>query len=189
MGAIENPRSIGNPCATCISVRGCSLSCCVEGSMVQLRCSRDTVRIRRQSKSPAPNLHQGMHQVVTLVKRGDRWRAQVRRLGQAPLSKTFGSRGEAAAWARDVENCGSWVLSGAIMRNRLGYRPSHCPYMELLHRARVGECLDISSILRPASPSMETARNCQMTPRLRRPHFKRRGKCYVTGGSPFRERV
>ena len=45
-----------------------------------------------------------MHQMATLVKRGDRWRAQVRRLGQAPLSKTFASRGEAAAWARDVEN-------------------------------------------------------------------------------------
>jgi len=42
--------------------------------------------------------------MATLVKRGDRWRAQVRRLGQAPLSKTFASRGEAAAWARDVEN-------------------------------------------------------------------------------------
>src|SRR5262249_25978735 len=33
-----------------------------------------------------------------------RWRAQVRRVGQSPLSKTFASRGEATAWARDIEH-------------------------------------------------------------------------------------
>jgi integrase len=42
--------------------------------------------------------------MATLVKRGDRWRAQVRRLGEPALSKTFASRAEAAAWARDVEH-------------------------------------------------------------------------------------
>ena len=42
--------------------------------------------------------------MATFSKRGTRWRAQVRRIGQSPLSKTFASRTEAVAWARDVEH-------------------------------------------------------------------------------------
>jgi integrase len=42
--------------------------------------------------------------MATILKRGARWRAQVRRLGNTPLSKTFASKTDAAAWARDVEN-------------------------------------------------------------------------------------
>jgi integrase len=42
--------------------------------------------------------------MATIVKRGDRWRAQVRRTGQPALSKTFASRTDAAAWARDMEH-------------------------------------------------------------------------------------
>lgn len=42
--------------------------------------------------------------MATFTKRGTRWRAQVRRNGQSALSKTFASRADAAAWARDVEH-------------------------------------------------------------------------------------
>jgi integrase len=42
--------------------------------------------------------------MATFMKRGTRWRAQIRRLGNTPLSKTFASKSDAAAWARDVEN-------------------------------------------------------------------------------------
>src|SRR5262249_42104724 len=42
--------------------------------------------------------------MATFTKRGARWRAQVRRIGQSPLSKTFASRADAVAWARDVEH-------------------------------------------------------------------------------------
>ena len=42
--------------------------------------------------------------MATFTKRGTRWRAQVRRVGQSPLSKTFANRADAAAWARDVEH-------------------------------------------------------------------------------------
>lgn len=42
--------------------------------------------------------------MATIVKRGPRWRAQVRRIGQPSLSKSFASRADAAAWARDVEH-------------------------------------------------------------------------------------
>lgn len=42
--------------------------------------------------------------MATFSKRDGRWRAQVRRIGHSPLSKTFATRGEAAAWARDVEH-------------------------------------------------------------------------------------
>ncbi len=42
--------------------------------------------------------------MATISKRGNRWRAQVRRLGQSPLSKTFGSKAEATAWAREIEH-------------------------------------------------------------------------------------
>src|SRR5882757_948155 len=42
--------------------------------------------------------------MATFMKRGTRWRAQVRRLGNTPLSKTFANKSDAAAWARDVEN-------------------------------------------------------------------------------------
>jgi integrase len=42
--------------------------------------------------------------MATFTKRGARWRAQVRRIGESPLSKTFANRSDAAAWARDVEH-------------------------------------------------------------------------------------
>jgi integrase len=42
--------------------------------------------------------------MATIVKRGKRWRAQVRRLGNAALSKTFATHSAATAWARDIEN-------------------------------------------------------------------------------------
>jgi integrase len=42
--------------------------------------------------------------MATFTKRGARWRAQVRRIGQSPVSKTFATRAEAVAWARDVEH-------------------------------------------------------------------------------------
>jgi integrase len=42
--------------------------------------------------------------MATFTKRGTRWRAQVRRAGQSPLSKTFANRSDAVAWARDVEH-------------------------------------------------------------------------------------
>jgi hypothetical protein len=36
-------------------------------------------------------------------KRGSSWQAQVRREGHPPLSKTFKTKADAAAWARDTE--------------------------------------------------------------------------------------
>jgi integrase len=42
--------------------------------------------------------------MATFTKRGPRWRAQVRRIGQSALSKTFANRADAVAWARDVEH-------------------------------------------------------------------------------------
>jgi len=41
--------------------------------------------------------------MATIVKRGPRWRAQVRRTGHSTLSKTFTARADAMAWARDIE--------------------------------------------------------------------------------------
>jgi integrase len=41
--------------------------------------------------------------MATIVKRGTRWRAQVRRVGHSPVSQSFASKSEAAAWARTVE--------------------------------------------------------------------------------------
>lgn len=41
--------------------------------------------------------------MATIVKRGPRWRAQVRRTGHSTLSKTFATRAEALAWGRDIE--------------------------------------------------------------------------------------
>jgi integrase len=42
--------------------------------------------------------------MATFMKRGARWRAQVRRIGQSALSKTFASHADAVAWARDIEH-------------------------------------------------------------------------------------
>jgi integrase len=42
--------------------------------------------------------------MATFTKRGTRWRAQVRRIGQSMLSKTFDNKADAVAWARDVEH-------------------------------------------------------------------------------------
>ena len=42
--------------------------------------------------------------MATLTKRGNYWRAQVRRLGFPPQSKTFDTNAEAEAWARATES-------------------------------------------------------------------------------------
>jgi integrase len=42
--------------------------------------------------------------MATIVKRRDRWRAQIRRIDHKPLSKAFATKQEAAAWARDIEH-------------------------------------------------------------------------------------
>lgn len=42
--------------------------------------------------------------MATITKRGNRWRAQVRRLGYAPMSKSFASKRDAEAWARETEH-------------------------------------------------------------------------------------
>jgi len=41
--------------------------------------------------------------MATFRKRGSRWQAQIRRLGQKPLSKTFTNKRDAEAWARQTE--------------------------------------------------------------------------------------
>jgi hypothetical protein len=41
--------------------------------------------------------------MATILKRGDRWRVHVRRFGHDPISKTFASRTDGAAWAREIE--------------------------------------------------------------------------------------
>src|SRR5688572_11456914 len=41
--------------------------------------------------------------MATIRKRGSSWQAQVRREGYPPLSKSFPSKAEATAWARDRE--------------------------------------------------------------------------------------
>src|SRR4051794_3916878 len=41
--------------------------------------------------------------MATIRKRGSSWQAQVRREGYSPLSKTFLSKADAVAWARDKE--------------------------------------------------------------------------------------
>src|SRR3984957_3223926 len=76
------------------------VSPCMFGPMVQLWCSFDT----------ALNLYRLHHSctkdcthMATIVKRGPRWRAQVRRTGHSTLSKTFAARADAMAWARDIE--------------------------------------------------------------------------------------
>jgi integrase len=42
--------------------------------------------------------------MATILKRDTRWRAQIRRQGQRALSKSFASKAEAAAWAREIES-------------------------------------------------------------------------------------
>ena len=42
--------------------------------------------------------------MATIIKRGEKWQAKIRRLGFPPTSKTFSRRWEAEAWARDQEN-------------------------------------------------------------------------------------
>ncbi len=41
--------------------------------------------------------------MATLQKRGDRWRAMVRKQGHAPVTKTFSTKAMAERWAREVE--------------------------------------------------------------------------------------
>ncbi len=41
--------------------------------------------------------------MASIIKRGDYWRAQIRRKGYEPQSQTFDTKVEAAAWARSIE--------------------------------------------------------------------------------------
>ena len=41
--------------------------------------------------------------MATIHKRGSSWQVQVRREGYPPVSKTFASKADAAAWARNQE--------------------------------------------------------------------------------------
>ena len=41
--------------------------------------------------------------MATIRKRGTKWQAQVRRLGTAPITRSFLQRADAVAWARQVE--------------------------------------------------------------------------------------
>ena len=41
--------------------------------------------------------------MATIIKQRGRWRAQVRRVGEKSISKTFSSKAEAVAWARQIE--------------------------------------------------------------------------------------
>lgn len=41
--------------------------------------------------------------MASLIKIGQRWRAQIRRKGNKPISRTFATKAEATAWARSVE--------------------------------------------------------------------------------------
>lgn len=42
--------------------------------------------------------------MATIAKRGNRWRAQVRRIGRSSLSQAFASKAEASVWARETES-------------------------------------------------------------------------------------
>lgn len=42
--------------------------------------------------------------MASIIKIGDKWRAQIRRAGVKPTTKTFATKSEAAAWARQVES-------------------------------------------------------------------------------------
>lgn len=42
--------------------------------------------------------------MATILKRGVRWRVQIRRQGQRILSKSFASKAKASAWARETES-------------------------------------------------------------------------------------
>ena len=41
--------------------------------------------------------------MATIIKQRGKWRAQVRRVGEKSISKTFSSKVEAVAWARQIE--------------------------------------------------------------------------------------
>lgn len=68
--------------------------------------------------------------MASIIKVGDKWRAQVRRKGHAVQTKTFGSRILAERWARQVE--------GDIEAGRAGVAPSSTVTMrELIARHQV----------------------------------------------------
>ncbi len=61
--------------------------------------------------------------MASIRKRGRRWQAQVRRLGHLPLIKSFASRADAEAWARETESSidrGNAVPVSATARKHKG---------------------------------------------------------------------
>jgi hypothetical protein len=51
------------------------------------------------SSPVTPNLHQ----MASFIKRGETWRAQVRRRGHKAVNATFPTKAQAQAWARKIE--------------------------------------------------------------------------------------
>lgn len=41
--------------------------------------------------------------MASYIKRGDRWRAQVRRVGRKPIVMSFPTKAAAKAWAEEIE--------------------------------------------------------------------------------------
>ncbi len=60
--------------------------------------------------------------MASIIKVGNKWRAQVRRTGVAPSTKTFDTRAEATAWARGVEakiDAGDYQAASTITLSRV----------------------------------------------------------------------
>jgi integrase len=104
MGATQKSQRPSDLLFIDVSFAFIALSTCRIQWLVQFWCSFDTGILPSRSILNAPNLHHWMHHMATIVKRGNRWRVQIRRQDHTPLSRTFPNKAEAVTWSRDMEH-------------------------------------------------------------------------------------
>jgi hypothetical protein len=89
--------------------------------------------------------------MASITKRGDFWRAQVRRIGYPDVSSTFDTRTEAEAWAQDVE----------AQMTRGQYRPLGDAPTTTLHEALDRYYLEVGACKRHPSQELQRVRHWQ----------------------------
>ncbi|MDR6501320.1 hypothetical protein J2785_004493 [Burkholderia ambifaria] len=87
--------------------------------------------------------------MASILKIGDRWRAQVRRRGQS-IAKTFRTKGAAEAWAREIEGGIVTVSTASLARRHCNIESNHFPVAKVSDKKQVAACTETSS---PAAQS------------------------------------
>jgi hypothetical protein len=89
--------------------------------------------------------------LATIRKRGKRWQVQVRRKGEAPTSRSFVRKEDAAAWARTIEiaiDRGTYVDRACLADLTLGdLLTRYCDTVSVRKRSHTNEAIILNAMI------------------------------------------